>query len=359
MIIVCCGSGGVGKTTISAALGLCCAISGYRTLVLTVDPARRLADALQISSLNNRPQKVDFPEGMEVSGELYAMMLDPKSTFDGIVKRYAPNGLRDRILSNRYYRYISRNMAGLHEFMAMEKLYEVFMEGGYDRIILDTPPSRRAIDFLEAPRHVINLLGHRYFLRLFQPYIRAGRWTGRIFHVFAAPVIKAVGQVVGAAALDDLFSFFQLWNDLLFEGFVRRASAVESILSAPSTLFFAITTPQAFPRSEAIGLAHEFVCRNFSFAGFIVNRVHDLKADLVERKESIKKSGIYEKDKLKKKISAALMLEKRLAQSDKDALLAMQTALKPGGKIYSIPFSDKPIHDLSGLLVICRHLSGR
>lgn len=352
VVIVCCGSGGVGKTTISAALGLSCAMSGYKTLVLTVDPARRLADALGVSPLSHEPQRVDTRKNPELSGELYAMMLDPKYTFDRLIKRYVPNGLKDRILSNRYYRHISHNMAGSHEYMAMEKLYEVFTDGGYDRIILDTPPSRRALDFLEAPQRVLDLLGHRYFIRLFQPYIRAGRWSSRIFNFLAAPVLKAVGQVVGHLALTDLLAFFQLWNDLLFDGFRRRASVVKSLLSSPSTIFFAVTTPQAFPRTEAVGLARELVCRKFSFAGFIVNRVHHLKNDVpIEKYESmLKQEGLGEK------ILAAYRLEHRLAQSDANALKDMEAAAGPGGVIHAVPFSDEPVHDISGLLEVCRHL---
>ncbi|NOY70533.1 MAG: ArsA family ATPase [Deltaproteobacteria bacterium] len=352
MVIVCCGSGGVGKTTISAALGLSCAMSGHKTLVLTVDPARRLADALGVSPLSHEPQRVNTGKTPELSGELYAMMLDPQYTFDMLIKRYAPNGLKDHILNNRYYMHISRNMAGSHEYMAMEKLYEVFTGGGYDRIVLDTPPSRRALDFLEAPQRVLDLLGHRYFLKLFQPYIKAGQWSSRIFNFLATPVLKAVGQVVGHNALTDLLAFFQLWNDLLFDGFRRRASAVKSLLSSPSTIFFAVTTPQAFPRTEAVGLAHKLVERKFSFAGFIVNRVHEFK-----NHDSLEKDPPqFQPGELGEKISIAYRLEQRLARSDAHALKALETEAGPAGVIHTIPFSDESIHDLSGLIEVCRHL---
>ncbi len=257
-IIVCCGSGGVGKTTLSAAIGLYAALSGKKTLVLTIDPAKRLEDALGLKGINGRVQQVSvahlsaFP-GRPL-GSLDAMMPDAKGGFDQMIRRHAPPGLCARILANRYYQHLSNHMAGSHEYMAMEKLYEMHHLGAYDLIVLDTPPSRRALDFLDAPKRLTDLLGHPLFLNLFKPYRQAGRWGLRLFHAFTSPVLYLVSRVIGREAMADLAGFMRLWDDALCAGFIRRARKVERLLSSPSTLFLAIATPRQRPLAEAVFL---------------------------------------------------------------------------------------------------------
>ena len=173
-IIACCGSGGVGKTTVSAALGMHGAMSGRKTLVLTIDPARRLADSLGIGEFDTEAQKVPaekFKElGLRPSGELFAMMLDTKRTFDRLIEKYsASDRMRETILGNRYYQHLSGTLSGSHEYMAMEKLYEIHQEGKYDLIVLDTPPSRNAFEFLEAPERLSKLLDNNLFRKILKP----------------------------------------------------------------------------------------------------------------------------------------------------------------------------------------------
>ncbi len=363
-IVVCCGSGGVGKTTISAAIGLCGALQGKKTVVLTIDPARRLADALGISALNIEAQRVELPESNgNATGELYAMMVDAKRTFDRLIERYASNGLRERILENRYYQHLSNNMAGSHEYMAMERLYEIYNENRFDLIVLDTPPSRRALDFLEAPQRVINLLGHPYFLKLFKPYIKAGQLSGRLFNLLAMPVLRAVGQVVGGQTISDIFSFFQLFNDVIFDGFSRRAAAVESLLSDPMSVFFAVTTPQEYPMQEAVYLYRQLKERKMPFGGFIINRVH---SDPADSPFDTKSSG--RKERLEKKIADAEIfarleiadrMDRKLAKIDAAAIkrLAAEEMAGSDAAVFPIRFADETVNVFSGLRIIGEQLT--
>ncbi len=356
-IIVCCGSGGVGKTTLSAAIGVHGAMTGLKTIVLTIDPARRLADSLGIAEFQEEAQRVPLEGVVAGNGELYAMMLDAKRTFDSLIVRYTPEKLQDSIFANRYYQHLSNNMAGSHEYMAMERLYEIYNQGHYDLIVLDTPPSRRALDFLEAPQRVMNLLGHQFFLKLFKPYMSAGRLGLKIFNLIASPVFKAVSQIMGNQAMDDLFSFFKLWNDVLFEGFRSRAQAMESLLSDPVTAFIAVTTPQSYPLNEAVYLYHQLVSRNMPFAGFIVNRVHALN-DLAQL------NGVFEQLTDTKMLDAGLLekLKKaharflNLAESDSESIIWLRETVKDTIPVHTIPFADGEVNDLSGLVKILKHL---
>jgi anion-transporting ArsA/GET3 family ATPase len=279
-IVICCGSGGVGKTTISSAVGLRGALSGRKTIILTIDPAKRLADALGLESFRTDIQQVpvgdiqSLPNGALAEIRLDVLMLDAKNTFDGLIQRYAPDDLVERILLNRYYQYLSSNMAGSHEYMAMEKLYEIYHQGDYDLIVLDTPPSRRALDFLDAPRRLLNLLGHDFFRKWFTPYVKAGRWSSRFFNMFASPFLIILTRMIGKQALVDFTGFVQLWNDVLFDGFTRRAKAVRDLLAGDQTCFLAVATPQKFPLTEAV-FFHERIMENkMHFGGFIINRMH-------------------------------------------------------------------------------------
>lgn len=356
-IIVVCGSGGVGKTTLSAAIGVHGAMAGLKTIVLTIDPARRLADSLGIAEFQEEAQRVPLDGTVSGKGELYAMMLDAKRTFDRLIVKYAPEKLQESIFANRYYQHLSNNMAGSHEYMAMERLYEIYSQEEYDLIVLDTPPSRRALDFLEAPQRVMNLLGHQFFLKLFKPYMSAGRLGLKIFNMVASPVFKAVGQIMGNQAMEDLFNFFRLWNDVLFEGFRNRAEAMESLLSDPVTAFIAVTTPQSYPINEAVYLYHKLVSRNMPFAGVIVNRVHLLN-DLAQL------DGVFEQlagtpdisYELLEKLKTAHGRFLKLAESDSESINWLRDSVKQTVPIRCIPFADDEINDLTGLVKILEHV---
>ena len=361
-IIVCCGSGGVGKTTISAAIGLHGALSGKKTIVLTIDPAKRLADSLGLKRFEADAQQVPVENcivGKDSPGSdaaLYAMMLDAKHTFDQLIARYAPPEFQKKILKNRYYQHLSNNMAGSHEYMAMEKLYEIFNQNEYDLIVLDTPPSRRALDFLEAPQRMLNILGHNFFMRMFKPYLKAGRWGVRFLNIFASPVLKGVSKVLGKQVLDDLSGFMQLWDDIMFDGFSRRATAVKELLAGNKTLFLAVSTPQRLPMDEAIFLSKKLLLNEMPFGGFIINRVNFCDSNL--EKQGFDPDKVFENTRidpgLKEKLIAAHNNILKMAENDARSVkrLIDKTGLEKN--VLQIPFADSEIVGLNDLYRLSR-----
>ena len=356
-IIVNCGSGGVGKTTLSAAMGLAGALVGKKTIVLTIDPARRLADALGISAVDADVQQVpldqlQIPRGME-PGELHAMMLEPKRTFDELVMRYAAPEISEKILSNRYYQHISNNMAGSHEYMAMEKLYETYHQGIYDLIVLDPPPARRALDFLEAPERLLNVLGHSFFWKLIKPYLKAGKWSFRMFNIMASPILRVVGQVIGKQALTDLIGFFQVWDDVLYQGFRRRARAVKALLGSDEALFFAIATPQRLPLREAEFFWKKLQANKMPFGGFIVNRVHAfIHEDPAFSKVSLSHDncrGANVDARLREKLLSIYRDLQKQSESDAASIQELKSHVAASAKVKIIPVAEDEIVDLAAL----------
>jgi anion-transporting ArsA/GET3 family ATPase len=282
-IVVCCGTGGVGKTTISAVLAVEGARRGRNAVVVTIDPAKRLANTLGLDALSNTAHEIDRklwdPGGVApASGRLSALMLDTKSTFDGLVTRYSGDpDQAERILDNRFYRSISSALSGTQEYMAMEKLYELHEEGGHDLIVVDTPPTRHALDFLDAPRRLTRLLDNRIFRLLMMPT----RIAGRAVQAF----LRSVSRVVGAEAIDDVVAFFRAFEGME-EGFRERAVHVLALLTGGSTSFVLVTSP----RRDAVDEA-EFFARKLAESGtpvdaLIVNRVHPRFGD--ERPEGLR-----------------------------------------------------------------------
>jgi anion-transporting ArsA/GET3 family ATPase len=277
-IIVCAGSGGVGKTTIAAAIALEAAVAGKRAAVVTIDPARRLASALGLEELANDPRRVTeeklaaadlFPRG-----ELHAMMLDTKSTFDHVVTTYAPTHEQaQRILDNRFYRNISETLSGTHEYMAMEKLYELHSQGTYDLIVIDTPPTRNALDFLDAPRRMTDFLDSRVLKWFLLPYMKAGGGLFRIANVAASTFLKAVKRIVGSEVLQDTAEFFGNLEGM-YEGFKQRARDVTTLLHSDATSFVVVTSPAREAVSEACYFATKLDESGLPFGALVVNRVH-------------------------------------------------------------------------------------
>jgi anion-transporting ArsA/GET3 family ATPase len=272
-VIVCVGAGGVGKTTVSAALALGLAAAGQRVAVVTIDPARRLADALGLDGLDNEPALVDparFAEhGLRVDGELWAMMLDPKHTFDDLIEQLAPDAAtRDEILANRIYGQLSGAVAGSQEFTAVAKLYELDRSGRFDVIVLDTPPSRNALDFLDAPDRLQSFLEGRALRTLLAPTGLAARVLGRGTGVLFGVLTK----LTGVDLLSDLSVFFRSLNGLL-DGFKERATAVKALLVDPATTFLIVTSPEREPVEEAIFFAGRLREAGMPLGGLIVNRV--------------------------------------------------------------------------------------
>ena len=246
-IVICAGSGGVGKTTTAAALGLGMAERGLRVAVVTIDPARRLATSLGLEELGNEPRQVD-PErlaarGVEVDGELWAMMLDAKRTFDALIERLAPDErTRDEVFANRIYQQLSSAVAGSQEFTAIAKLYELDQEGGFDLLVLDTPPSRNALDFLDAPQRLKGFFGGRAIRMFLRPAGLSGKVLGR----GTGMVFSLLKRVTGVDLLQDLSVFFRTLGGMI-DGFMERADRVGALLEDPATTFLIVTSPRHDP----------------------------------------------------------------------------------------------------------------
>lgn len=267
-VYICCGAGGVGKTTASAALALALAQEGARVVVLTIDPARRLADALGVR-VGNEPSEVVLPPELGATGTLHALMLDPKETFDRIVGRFAPTPYaRDRIYQNHIYQHVSANLAGVQEYMAMERLYELASDGSWDCVVLDTPPTRHALDFLAAPDRMANLMDEGVMRWLVLPASRGG-W--RMIERGSEVLARVLERMVGHSTIADIAEFFTAFQ-ALWEGFHERSVEVRRLLSAPSTRFFLVTTPAPAARAEARLFVEQLQQHKQPLAGFLLNR---------------------------------------------------------------------------------------
>ncbi len=358
-IIACCGSGGVGKTSIAATLGIMGTLNGRKTLVLTIDPAKRLADSLGIDSFKHEihrvPREKFLQNGLEPSGELFAMMLDTKRTFDKLISRYASGNSQKKIFGNRYYQNLSSTLAGSEEYMAMEKLYELYHEGNYDLIVLDTPPTRRALDFLDTPQRLMDLLGHKYFWKFFRPYLYAGRFGFQLFTLLASPVLKSMSQVMGTHVLEDVAEFFNLWDDVLFDGFRKRAGEVQKLLSSSESLFFAITSPMARPLKEAVYLYEKLAEHHIAFGGFIINRVNPNYAECPSKDLTSLNSPEID-NSLAEKLRINFKKYKDLGSSDASAIEEIKSKTGTNILIRQIPLFDSDINDIPGLLKIREHL---
>lgn len=276
-IIVCTGSGGVGKTTISAAIALEASSRGRKTIVVTIDPAKRLANSLGLKQLSNTPSAVPRAlfesAGLPASG-LDAMMLDTKTTFDELVHRYAKNEAKaKRIIDNRFYQAISGALSGTHEYMAMEKLYELSTAGKYDLIVIDTPPTRNALDFLDAPKRMTSFLEGRLLRWFLLPAIGGGKGIFRVANFAAVQFLKVVTKIVGAQVLSDTAEFFANFEGM-YEGFKQRAQEVYELLRESTSAFVVITAPTEETVDEALFFASTLNEYNLPFGGLIVNRVH-------------------------------------------------------------------------------------
>lgn len=274
-VIVVCGAGGVGKTTTAAALGVQAAMLGRRVLVCTIDPSRRLATSLGLSRLSDKPRALTLARvAPEATGEMSAMMLDTKSTFDALVHRYAKDeAARDRILQNRFYKHVSAALHGSHEYMAMEKLLELTLDERFDLVVLDTPPTLHALDFLEAPDRLMSFLDAsvlRFFLR---PYFAAGRVTLRIATRTGALALKLADRLLGLQFLQDLSEFFLAFESM-YDGFKERAAKVHALLRDPSSGFVLVTAPNAATLDEARYFHERLTEKQMPFVALIVNRLH-------------------------------------------------------------------------------------
>ncbi|MGC9441601.1 ArsA-related P-loop ATPase [Streptomyces sp. WG5] len=284
-IVVCCGSGGVGKTTTAAALGLRAAERGRKVVVLTIDPARRLAQSMGIDSLDNTPRRV---KGVDDSagGELHAMMLDMKRTFDEIVEAHADPERAAAILGNPFYQSLSAGFAGTQEYMAMEKLGQLRARDEWDLIVVDTPPSRSALDFLDAPKRLGSFLDGKLIRVLLAPAKVGGRAGMKFLNVGMSMMTGVLGKVLGGQFLKDVQTFVAAM-DSMFGGFRTRADATYKLLQAPGTAFLVVAAPERDALREAAYFVERLAAEDMPLAGLVLNRVHGSGADRLSAERAL------------------------------------------------------------------------
>ncbi|MBA2327667.1 MAG: ArsA family ATPase [Actinobacteria bacterium] len=364
-IVVCCGTGGVGKTTVSAVLAVEGARRGRNAVVVTIDPAKRLANTLGLNALSNTAHEIDRrlwdPDGnAPAGGRLSALMLDTKSTFDGLVAKYSGDPEQvDRILDNRFYRSISGALSGTQEYMAMEKLYELHEEGGYELIVVDTPPTRHALDFLDAPRRLTSLLDNRIFRMLMMPTRAYLRVAGRAVQAF----LRTVSKVVGAEAIDDVVAFFRAFEGME-EGFRDRAVHVLELLAGGETSFVLVTSPRRDAVDEATFFASKLAESDLPVDALIVNRVHPRFGE--ERPEGLRAraatlattDGDPERHGAAERLTALysnLADFQEVSERERGQFEGMKARVEDAAVTY-VPFLARDVYDFDALSEVGRHV---
>ena len=341
-IIVCTGSGGVGKTTISAAIALEAASQGRKTIVVTIDPAKRLADSLGIERLSNTPKRIpaaQFKKAGLAPAKLDAMMLDTKTTFDELVMNNARDPERaKRIIANRFYQAISGALSGTHEYMAMEKLWELHSKGKYDLIVIDTPPTRNALDFIDAPKRMTSFLEGRLLKWFLLPAMGGGKGLFKITNFAAVAFLKAVQKIIGAQVLADTAEFFANFEGM-YEGFKQRAQEVLDLLMDESSSFVVVAAPTEHIMEEALFFASTLTSYGLPVKGLIVNRVHpkfDIDSDVNSTSEAI---------------NTLLAVARRFEHLNlrEDMALARLEKAMPEDQRARIPYLNKEVTDLAAL----------
>ncbi|MGK2956356.1 MAG: ArsA family ATPase [Solirubrobacterales bacterium] len=357
-ICICAGSGGVGKTTTSAAIALGMAARGLKVCVLTIDPAKRLADSLGLKELGNEATMVDpellTEQGDVVNGgELWAMMLDAKETFDNLVARHAEDEeARDRVLNNRIYQQISGALAGSQEYMAMEKLFELHSEGRFDLLVLDTPPSRNALDFLDAPNRLTQFIEGKSLQIFIKPTGFAAKVAGR----GAGVALSVLKRLVGFDLLADLSEFFTAFSGMI-DGFQDRAHRVSALLADEETCFVIVCGPQGDQVDEAVFFHSKLLESKMNFGGAVVNRVRYRLGTRVPKITALteKLEPEFDDEALAKEVARTLIEYDQLAQRDEKNISRLRESLGDE-PVIRIPYLDTDVHDIEGLGVINDYL---
>jgi anion-transporting ArsA/GET3 family ATPase len=353
-IVVCCGAGGVGKTTTSAALALAAAEAGRTVVVLTIDPARRLAQSLGLVELDNEPRRVDVPGAR---GELHAMMLDMKRTFDDIVVAHSTPERAQQIFENPFYQTLSSSFAGTQEYMAMEKLGQLRAGDRWDLIIVDTPPSRSALDFLDAPNRMSRFLDGTMIRLLTAPSRTGFKIASASFMFFS----RIISKILGGQLLRDISSFVAAL-DTMFGGFRERATATYELLRRPGTWFLVVATPEPDALREASYFVDRLSAEQMPLAGLVLNRTHPptttaLSATRAEgAAEEVLEAGGAEAGLA---AGALRVHAERMAQATREQHLADRfTSAHPEVAVRTVPAAAGDVHDLDGLRGMADALTG-
>ncbi|HEV7422598.1 MAG TPA: ArsA family ATPase [Mycobacterium sp.] len=355
-VVVCCGAGGVGKTTTAAAMALRAAEYGRTVVVLTIDPAKRLAQALGVKDLGNTPQRV--PLAPEVTGELHAMMLDMRRTFDEMVVQYSGADRADAILENQFYQTVATSLAGTQEYMAMEKLGQLLAEDKWDLVVVDTPPSRNALDFLDAPKRLGSFMDSRLWRLLLAP----GRGIGRLVTGAVGLAMKALSTVLGSQMLSDAAGFVQSL-DATFGGFREKADRTYELLKRRGTQFVVVSAAEPDALREASFFVDRLSQERMPLAGLIFNRTHPMLCDLNAEKaneaaEQLEASG---GDAGPDALTAAILrihADRAMTAKREVRLLSRFTGANPAVAVVGVPSLPFDVSDLEALRAIADQITG-
>ncbi len=373
-VVVCVGSGGVGKTTTAATIALWGALQGRRAVVLTIDPARRLANSLGITELGDEPRQVDpqllATTGHEARGSLAAMMLDQKDAWDRLVARHAPSEeVRERILRNRFYLNLSQNFAGSHEYMAIEQLCLLCESDAYDLIVLDTPPTKRALDFFEAPERIRDFLDRKVVRWFVMPYLSQGWAAAKAMNRTVGFLFRKLEEATGVSALAEVSDFFSAMSGM-FDAFTARTDVIHQILRAPSTAFVLVTGPEEQVLTEAEFFSERMQAMQMPLGGVVFNRVHD---ELTADPETFRAGTVTPVDE--DAVRAALLDAgvpvahvswlaanfvdyQLLARGEALRMEQFRAGLSRRIPFVTVPNFDTDLHDLASLVRMHAHLFG-
>lgn len=350
-VVVCCGAGGVGKTTTAAAMALRAAEYGRTVVVLTIDPAKRLAQALGVKDLGNTPQRV--PLAPEVSGELHAMMLDMRRTFDEMVTEYSGEGRAQSILDNQFYQTVATSLAGTQEYMAMEKLGQLLGQDRWDLVVVDTPPSRNALDFLDAPKRLGSFMDGRLWRLLLAP----GRGFGRLVTGAVGLAMRALSTVLGSQMLADASAFVQSL-DSTFGGFREKADRTYELLKRRGTQFVVVSVAEPDALREASFFVDRLSQEGMPLAGLILNRTHPTLCKLAVEKAEDGAQQLRADDSESLAAAALQIHADRAVTAKREVrLLARFTGANPHVAIVGVPSLPFDVSDMEALRAIADQIT--
>jgi anion-transporting ArsA/GET3 family ATPase len=372
-IVISAGSGGVGKTTIAASLALWGALEGRRTIVMTIDPARRLARSMGIPELGSDVREINrdvlAQAGLDVPGTLSAMMLDQKGAWDALVERHAPVEARERILGNRFYQHLSQAFAGSHEYMAIEQLCVLAESGKYDLIVVDTPPTRHALDFLEAPRRLADFLDRQVVKWFVRPYFSAGWSALRAVNRTAGFLLRRLEQATGVSALAEISDFFTNMSGL-FDNFGERVDRAYALLRGVDTALVLVSSPEEQVLEDAEYLTQKMAGLGMPLKGVVFNRVHEEFRfregarhgfDDAEPEDIVRVAGtvgrvVKGEPKLARELAQNFLDYQVIARGDQLRIEQFAAVLEADVPVVTVPNFARDVHDVRGLASMHPHL---